>query len=154
MQGIDDDTKIELVSGIKKCELVIKKEFLVHSFLAGIFLYTATNTTNRSGKDTIRSINSDYIMSFTPHTSEIKLLEDDMVSVFKECDKYGEEFAENVAGIVIDRIGQFTVPSKKDDSLLVTLLAESNGNCLKCGKKLGIPKRGKVPVGKDRKSVV
>lgn len=153
MQGIDDDTKVELVRGITKSELASQSNFWFHSFLAGVFLYTATNTTNRSGKDTIQSINDEYILSFMPHIGEIKLLEDDeakraaLVSAVKENGKYGEEFAENVAGFVADRINQLTLPSKQDDSLLVTLLSESNGNCLKCGKKLGIPKRGKVPIG-------
>jgi len=153
MQGIDGDTKVELVSGITKSELVPKGDFCFHTFLAGVFLYTVTNTTNRTGKAIIKSITDEYILSFTPHIGEITLLEDDeakrgsLVSAVKESGKYGEEFAENVAGFVVDRINQLTLPSKQDDSLLVTLLSEANGNCLKCGKKLGIPKRGKVPVG-------
>lgn len=153
MLGIDDDTKVELVSGTSKKELASQAEFCFHSFLAGVFLYTATNTTNRSGKATIKSINREYVLSFTPRIGEIKLLEDAeanrvaLVSAVKESTKYGEEFAENVAEFVVDRINQLTPPSKQNDSLLVTLLSEANGNCLECGKKLGIPKRGKVPIG-------
>lgn len=153
MQGIDDYTKVDIVNGTTKIALTMQNDFLVHAFLAGVFLYTATNTTNRSGKDTIQSINDDYILSFTPRMGEVTLLEDNkasrpaLISTVNDAGKYSDEFAEDVAAYVVDRINQLTPLSRQDDALLVTLLSEANGNCLKCGKKLGIPKRGKIPVG-------
>lgn len=150
MHGIEDDTKIELVNGIIKRELAVQTEFLFHSFLAGIFLYTATKTTNRYGKKTIKSIDYDYIVSFNSRIDGINLIADKAASFSLTNIKNGKadtEFAEDVAGYVVDKIKLLKPATVQEDSLLVTLLSEANGNCLKCGKKLGIPKRGKIPVG-------
>ena len=150
IHGIYDDTKVELVNGITKKELASQTEFCFHSFLAGVFLYVVTNTTNRSGKKTIRSVTQEYVLSFTSRIEEITLLEDNVSNRARTYDyrngKTDTEFAEGVAEYVIDKIKQLPQPSKQDDSLLVTLLSEANGKCLYCGGYLGIPKRGKIPV--------
>lgn len=150
IHGIYDDTKVELVNGITKKELASQTEFCFHSFLAGVFLYVVTNTTNRSGKKTIRSVTQEYVLSFTSRIEEITLLEDNVSDRICTYDyrngKTDTEFAEGVAEYVIDKIKQLPQPSKQDDSLLVTLLSEANGKCLYCGGYLGIPKRGKIPV--------
>ena len=150
IHGIYDDTRVELVSGITKEELASQTEFCFHSFLAGVFLYVVTNTTNRSGKKTIRSVTQEYVLSFTSRIEEITLLEDNVSDRICTYDyrngKTDTEFAEGVAEYVIDKIKQLPQPSKQDDSLLVTLLSEANGKCLYCGGYLGIPKRGKIPV--------
>lgn len=150
IHGIYDDTKVELVNGITKKELASQTEFCFHSFLAGVFLYVVTNTTNRSGKKTIRSVTQEYVLSFTSRIEEITLLEDNVSDRVRTYDhrngKTDTEFAEGVAEYVIDKIKQLPQPSKQDDSLLVTLLSEANGKCLYCGGYLGIPKRGKIPV--------
>lgn len=150
IHGIYDDTKVELVNGITKKELASQTEFCFHSFLAGVFLYVVTNTTNRSGKKTIRSVTQEYVLSFTSRVEEITLLEDNVSDRARTYDyrngKTDTEFAEGVAEYVIDKIKQLPQPSKQDDSLLVTLLSEANGKCLYCGGYLGIPKRGKIPV--------
>lgn len=150
IHGIYDDTKVELVNGITKKELAPQTEFCFHSFLAGVFLYVVTNTTNRSGKKTIRSVTQEYVLSFTSRIEEITLLEDNVSDRARTYDyrngKTDTEFAEGVAEYVIDKIKQLPQPSKQDDSLLVTLLSEANGKCLYCGGHLGIPKRGKIPV--------
>ena len=150
IHGIYDDTKVELVNGITKKELASQTEFCFHSFLAGVFLYVVTNTTNRSGKKTIRSVTQEYVLSFTSRIEEITLLEDNVSDRICTYDyrngKTDTEFAEGVAEYLIDKIKQLPQPSKQDDSLLVTLLSEANGKCLYCGGYLGIPKRGKIPV--------
>lgn len=151
--GIYDDTKVEMVSGTTKMELSSQTEFSFHTFLAGVFLYVVTNTENRSGKKTIKLITQEYVFSFTSHIEEIILLVNDgsnrvnLVSGLME-NRTDAEFAEDVAGYVVDRIKQLAPLPKQDDSLLVTLLAEANGKCLYCGDYLGIPKRGKIPVKK------
>jgi hypothetical protein len=150
MHGIEDDTNIELVNGITKKELAVQAEFSFHSFLAGIFLYITTKTTNRYGKKIIESIDYDYIVSFNSRIDEINLIADKAASFSLTNIKNGKadtEFAEDVAGYVVDKIKLLKPATVQEDSLLVTLLSEANGNCLKCGKKLGIPKRGKIPVG-------
>lgn len=153
MLGIDDDTKVDLVNGTSKKGLALQTEFCFHSFLAGVFLYTATNTTNRLDKAMTKPINREYVLSFTPRIGEITLLEDAeaeraaSVPAANESAKHEDELAENIAELVVERINQLTPPSRQNDSLLVTLLSEANGNCLECGKKLGLPKRGKVPIG-------
>ncbi|MDT3697871.1 MAG: hypothetical protein RO469_00470 [Thermincola sp.] len=106
IQGIYDDTKVELVSGITKKELASQTEFSFHSFLAGVFLYVVTNTENRSGKKTIKSITQEYVLSFTSHVEEITLLANDgsnrvnLVSGLTE-NRTGTEFAEDVAGSTV-----------------------------------------------------
>lgn len=150
MHGIEDDTKIELIAGITKKELAEQNEFLFHSFLAGVFLYATTKTTNRNGKNTIKSIDYDYIVSFNSYIDEISLITDKETNRSlgnTKISKSDTEFAEDVAGHIVDKIKLLKPVAIQEESLLVTLLSEANGNCLKCGKKLGIPKRGKIPVG-------
>lgn len=121
MHGIEDDTKIELVNGIIKRELAAQTEFLFHSFLAGIFLYTATKTTNRYGKKTIESIDYDYIVSFNSRIDGINLIADKAASFSLPNIKNGKadtEFAEDVAGYVVDKIKLLKPATVQEDSLL------------------------------------
>ena len=99
-------------------------------------------------RKTIESIDYDYIVSFNSRIDGINLLliKQRAFPNIKN-GKADTEFAEDVAGYVVDKIKLLKPATVQEDSLLVTLLSEANGNCLKCGKKLGIPKRGKIPVG-------
>lgn len=150
MFGIDDDTKVNIVNGTKKKELATQNDFCFYTFLAGVFLYTVTSTTNRSGKETIKSISDQYILSFSDRIGEITLVEENeakraaLIAVVREGTS-NNEFAEDVAGIIAEKINKLAPLEKSDKSLLVTLLAEANGKCLKCGKELGIPLRRAVP---------
>lgn len=148
--GIADDTTVDVVSGTTKRELALKDRFSISAFLAGIFLFTATKTNNRSGKKTIRAVNDDYILSFAERIDEIELIDEEaaikaaLISAASQ-GVYDTEFAENVAGIVSESLNKLTPLVKAEKDLLVTLLTEASGKCLSCGNKLGIPVRGKLP---------
>lgn len=146
-QGIDDDTRVDKVGGVTKKMLASQTAFCFHEFLAGVFLYT-TAINNRSGKDTIKSVTVDYILSFSSRIDEVTLIEKEdskqaaLISAVRESN-LSTESANEIAGNLIDRLAPLVKP---DRSLLVTLLAEANGKCLHCGKELGAPKRGSFPI--------
>lgn len=149
--GIPEDTAVDIVGGTTKKALASQNRFSVSSFLAGVFLFVVTKTNNRSGKATIKNVNGDYILSFAARVGEIELIdeENEKKATFGKAasqNGYDSEFAEDVAGIISERINALKPLAKEEKDLLFTLLSESNGCCLNCGKQLGIPKRGKVAV--------
>lgn len=148
--GIDDDTVVDIVSGTTKRELAAKRDFCFSAFLAGVFLFAVRSTNNRSGKDSIKSVTDEYIQSFADRANEINLIAENNTKKASQIAAasqgiYDTEFAEDVAGIVAERLERITTPSKTDQEMLTTVLAEARGNCLFCGKFLGTPVRGKVP---------
>ena len=56
---IEDDTVVEVVSGIRKADLPEKKDDLA-TFLAGVFLYALKNTTNKTGGN-VKTIAKEYL---------------------------------------------------------------------------------------------
>jgi hypothetical protein len=52
------------------------------------------------------------------------------------------EAAAEIAGSLVDRLLPVVKP---DNALLIALMAESNGNCIRCGNTLGISKKGAIP---------
>jgi len=148
--GITDDATVDIVNRTTKEALASQSKFSISSFLAGVFLFIATKTNNRSGKSTIKTVNDDYILSFAERAGEIELIDEEdvkkaaLVSATSQ-GIYGFEFAEDVAGIVSERINKLVPLAKAEKDLLVTLLSEARGKCLFCGKELGIPVRGKLP---------
>ena len=148
--GITDDTMVDIVGGTIKRELASLSRFSVPSFLAGVFLFVAAKTNNRSGKKSIRTVNDDYILSFTERVGEVELIDEEdakkaaLISAASQ-GVYDSEFAKDVASIVSERINKLAPLAKAEKDLLVTLLTEARGKCLSCGNKLGIPVRGKLP---------
>jgi len=152
LYGIHDDTRIDWVTNTTKKVLAEKNDFCLHGFLAGVFLYTVTATNNRSGADTVKAVDSQYVLSFTERIDQINMLDDyeklpvPVEIVGKPIDSiYRNEFAEDFAGKVADKINALVPYKKSDMSLLVTLLAEANRKCLYCGKSLGKPLKRLVP---------
>ena len=149
--GITDETTVDIVGGMTKNALVSQSKFSISAFLAGVFLFVATKTNNRSGKAAVRAVNDDYILPFAERVGEIELIEEEDIKkaalvVAASQGAYNSEFAEDVAGIVYERINKLAPLAKTDKDLFVTLLTESRGKCLSCGKELGMPVRGKLPV--------
>lgn len=151
--GIDDDTVVDLVSGATKKALLLQTEFNFDEFLAGVFLFAVVGTTNRSGKDNVKEVSREYVLAFADRNSEITLLEEPqsrqsaLDALAKVKDSVAMEIADTITEDVLNKVNQLSVRTKKDDDLFTTLLVEANGCCLNCGKHLGIPKKGKVPVG-------
>lgn len=150
MYGIDGDTKIDIVKGTTKRALATQHDICFSAFLAGVFLYTVAYTNNRSGKASVKSVNDQYILSFNDRVGEINLIEEasaKKAALITAASRgiYDAEFAQDVAGIVAERIGKLTPLAKPEKDMLVTLLTEARGKCLVCGKDLGIPVRGKLP---------
>jgi hypothetical protein len=148
VRGIDDDTKIDNVSGMTKIALAAQYDFCFHAFLAGLFLFVVTGTTNRSGKDSVKSVNDEYILSFAERIGEIRLIEEEaankaaLVAAAKQ-GIYDTEFAEDVAERVSEGISHLAVRETQDVDLLLTLSGEARGKCLICGKELALPIRRK-----------
>jgi hypothetical protein len=72
---IDEDTVIDLVSGITKGTLRTQSEFVLEEFLAGVFLYTARAVDNTVGKVCIKDISNDYITGFEGNKDKIKFVD-------------------------------------------------------------------------------
>ena len=86
---IDEDTVVDLVSGIIKSALLTQNEFVLADFLAGVFLYTARAVDNTVGKNCAKSIDDNYIVRFDGDKDKIKfvdhLSEVDPYLAFSEC---------------------------------------------------------------------
>jgi hypothetical protein len=148
--GIDDDTVVDIVSGTTKKVLATQTDFCFSAFLAGVFLFVVRKTNNRSGKACIKSVTNEYIQSFASHVNEINLIDEaatKKTALIEAVEQriYDTDFAEDVASIVAEKIEKIMPPSKTDQKMLTTVLAEARGNCLLCGKFLGVPVRRKVP---------
>lgn len=112
--SIEDTTPVDIVGNTTKAALQNTDSFVLPDFLAGVFIYAITTTRNRDGKPSIREISDTYIASFLPQTETVSIIE----QVASE---------------------QNAVAELSGRELLVTLLSESKGSCLNCGRPLGIP---------------
>ena len=151
LYGIHDDTRVDWVTHTTKKALAEKKDFCLHAFLAGVFLYTVTATNNRSGTDFIKAVNDQYVLSFSKYIDQINMLDDyerlpvPVEPIEKFTDSvYRYEIAEDIAGKVAEKINSIAPYKQSDTSLLVTLISEANRKCLNCGKSFGIPLKGVV----------
>lgn len=114
-QGIDDDTQVDIVGGVTKKVLASQTAFCFHEFLAGVFLYT-TAINNRSGKDTVKSVTVDYILSFSSRVDEVTLIEEEdskqaaLISAVRESN-LNTEAVNEIAENLIDHL----VPLMKPD---------------------------------------
>jgi len=147
--SIKSDSIINRVSGMTKSAMLEESSFVLEDLLAGLFLYTATVVNNRDGKPYIKDIYSSYIDAFDSQTSEISITEKSnavmtsLVKAIRDGDTNMEAASEIATGL-IDRLLPAVRP---DNSLLISLLAESNGNCLRCGNPLGVTRKGAIPSG-------
>lgn len=131
---IDDATVVDKVDNLTKHKVISATEFAFADFLAGVFLYTAITVANTVGKDNISEITAEYIESFENKTDTITLLE--------RLPDYKLEISQDLEPDLL-RLGTSLAPSAAyNRPLLVTLLSEANGSCIKCGKNLGAPNNG------------
>ena len=147
--GADDtikpDTTVDRVSGLTKTALLASTSFEIEGFLAGLFLYTASVVDNKDGKASIGEIDAAYIKSFEPHTGEIALVPESIASRTMMT-KVIRSMDIGAAATFADELVDGLLPAvRPDNSLLITLLTESSGNCLRCGKSLAIRRNGAVP---------
>lgn len=63
--SIPPSTVVDKDSGVSKQELLMQHDFVLSDFLAGIFLYTASNVDNRIGMNFSSQINDDFVHKFT-----------------------------------------------------------------------------------------
>lgn len=131
---IDDTTIVDRVSGTTKSQIASITNFLFAEFLAGLFLYTVTTVANTDGKDCIGEITTEYIDSFENKKDTITLSE--------QLPNFDLEIRQELASD-LSRLRTSLAPSAVyNRPLLVTLLSEANGSCIKCGKNLGAPNNG------------
>lgn len=109
--GIDDDVVVDLVDGLTKAQIVGLKEFILHDFLAGIFLYTC-QTSNSKMEKHVKEVTENYVHGFANQAPFISFV--------------GSYSASSID--VAKSIGA--------DSVALALVAEAGGNCLKCGRKI------------------
>lgn len=108
---IGDDVVVDLVHGLTKAQIVGLKEFVLPSFLAGVFLYTC-QTTNSKMEKFVKEVTEAYIHSFANQAVFVSFV--------------GSYSASSID--VAKSIGA--------DSVALALVAEAGGNCLRCGRKL------------------
>ena len=131
---IDDATIVDKIGNLSKNIITSTTDFAFAEFLAGIFIYTATTVANTDGKESIGEITDEYIDSFEEKKNAITLSErlpDFNLEISQELSPHLSMLSGSVAPLTI-----YNRP------MLVTLLSEANGACIKCGKHLGIPKDG------------
>ena len=143
--GIKQDVMIDRVSGKTKSALLAETTFALEELLAGLFLYTVSVVSNSEGKADIGKVTAEYIKSFDSHSDEISLKKPDSTAFAIQVNKQlNTEVIEELSAIS-EKIDNLDIFRKPEKDLLVTLLSESQGKCLNCGRVLGIPVRGKLP---------
>lgn len=131
---IDDATDVDKVNNITKHQVVSATEFSFADFLAGVVLYTAITVPNTVGKDSISEITAEYIESFENKTDTITLLE--------RLPNFNLEISQELDPDLLRLWSSLGPSAAYNRPLLVTLLSEANGSCIKCGKNLGAPNNG------------
>lgn len=109
---IRPDTEVEMVNHIEKSDMREFRCFVYEEFLAGIFLYTCIVPENRGNTDRIDEITDDYIRNFDAKSADITFKNDNS--------KLNEKVAMEIAL----------------DAHMMSLLTDSEGKCLKCGRPL------------------
>ena len=112
-ETLDDQTPIELVNNMTVSQIRGLREFVLHEFLAGLFLYTV-QTTNSKLQPHVKEITDEYMAGFANLRASVSFV-----------GKYGAESVD-----VAKSIGA--------DSVALALVAEAGGNCLRCGKKIAV----------------
>ena len=102
---------MDLVDGLTKAQIVGLKEFVLHDFLAGVFLYTC-QTSNSKMEKFVKEVTEDYVHSFANQAPFISFVASYSVSSIDVAKSIGA------------------------DSVALALVAEAGGNCLKCGRKI------------------
>lgn len=108
---IGDDVVVDLVDGLTKAQIVGLEEFILQDFLAGVFLYTCQTSNNKMEKY-VKEITENYVHSFANQAPSISFVE-----------SYSASSIDVVKGIGAD-------------SVALALIAESGGECLRCGRKI------------------
>ena len=116
---IQPNTVVEVVNGFTKKDIEERSSFVFAEFLAGIFLYTVANVTNKGYEDAVSAISVDYINSLTIKAT--------YVSTIASYSNLKVEFATELAVGASD----------------IAMLVETGGNCQQCGRPLGIKKEDK-----------
>ena len=117
-ETIKHDTVIDAKNNMTKADIGNRTAFVIEDFLAGVFLYTATNIENRGNEENVKEITLEYVQSFESHGAEISF-----ITVYSS---FPTEAVNELAA----------------NSHLVGLLTETGGKCQKCGRPLGITKDG------------
>lgn len=131
---IDDATVVDKVGNLSKNLIASATDFAFADFIAGVFLYTATTVANTDGKGSISEITAEYIDSFEDKKDTITLSE--------RLPDFNLEMSQALAPDLSSLKTSLTPLAEYNRPLLVTLLSESNGTCINCGKNLGAPKNG------------
>ncbi len=115
-----NDTVVDLISGMKKKEIVEGNYFVFCDFLAGIFLYAIKYPSNMAkGLSTaIAEITQDYILSFDANAGDVNVVNDRFVLDVTVAD-------EVVA-----------------DAHILALYTDTGGTCVKCGRPLAVHRKG------------
>lgn len=117
--SIKNDTVVEAVNNFTKKEIQEMNAFVFEDFLVGIFLYSVLNVDNEKNEKVVSAITPDYIQSFELQEPNIAL-----ITQYRA-------------------ITPQTFRELEVDARVLTLLTETGGQCLDCGKPLGIKKDGK-----------
>lgn len=115
---LDDDVVVDLASGFEKAKIIGLKEFVLHQFLAGLFLYTC-QTSNKDMQKYVKEISDNYVHSFANQGA--------YVSFVRTYSSSSVDVAKSIGA----------------DSVALALVAEAGGNCLRCGKKIAVFTGGK-----------
>lgn len=110
---LDDQTPIELVNNMTVAQVRGLKEFVLHEFLAGLFLYTV-QTSNAKLQPHVKEITDEYMAGFANLRATISFV-----------GKYGADSVD-----VAKSIGA--------DSVALALTAEAGAKCLRCGKQIAV----------------
>lgn len=117
--SIRNDTVVETVNNFTKKDIQEMNAFIFEDFLVGVFLYSVLNVDNEKNEKMVSVITPDYIQSFEPQEPYIAL-----ITQYRA-------------------ITSHTFRELEVDAHALTLLTETGGQCLDCGKPLGIKKDGK-----------
>lgn len=131
---IDDTTVVDKVDNLTKHKVISATEFAFADFLAGVFLYTVTTVTNTDGKDSIGEITAEYIYSFEDKK--------DTITISERLPNFNLEISQELEPDLLRLETSLSPLASHNRPLLVTLLSEANGSCIKCGKNLGAPNNG------------
>lgn len=115
---IEPDTIVEKVNDMTKGDIAGRDAFVLEDFLAGLFLYIASNVDNANCQKYVKVITSEYIQSFDTQKINIAFL--------TSYTKFSIETADEISV----------------DAHTMALLAATNGKCQNCGRPLGIKKEG------------
>lgn len=74
-KDIVDFTRIELVNGFTKADILTRETFVLADLIAGLFLYVAKYRKNDKREEIVRAISEDFVNSFSCRRNEITFVE-------------------------------------------------------------------------------